>query len=206
MFNDRFSLTRSNRLTLLRNIAMSFFAILFMASLSFAQLSTVYVDETNGVDGNTGANLINSPAGTGPVATINHGLSLLANSGTLVILAGTYNGGDNAGGNIDISTANYAHLTSGLTIQLKSLNNNTVVNLTAGNFIFEIAGGTLTFQQASGTEQLALPGNLTLGSATANSNVSIPTASAALARERNNTHDERKLCVHYCRTHKGKCA
>ncbi len=182
MLENRFSFKRFSRLTMLRSLAMSVFAVLVAASFAMAQgLNTVYVDVTNGSNTYTGANPTNSPAGTGPKATIDAGLTALANNGTLVIAAGTYNGGDNAGGNIDISTANYANLTSGLTIQLKTLNSNTIVSLTAGTFTFEVNAGTLTFTEASGTESIQIAtGVMTLGSATGpiSSNVSIGVSSA----------------------------
>ncbi len=66
--------------------------MLFVAFNTFAQLSTVYVDVTNGSNTYTGANATNNPAGTGPKATIGGGLGTVANGGTLVIMAGTYNG------------------------------------------------------------------------------------------------------------------
>ena len=58
--------------------------MLFAAFNTFAQLSTVYVDVTNGSDTYSGANATNNPFGTGPVATINKGLTLVANNGTLM--------------------------------------------------------------------------------------------------------------------------
>ena len=67
---------------------MSFLLVLVVGNV-FAQLSTVYVDVTNGSDTYTGANLTNSPMGTGPKATITAGLgALVSNVGTLVIMGG----------------------------------------------------------------------------------------------------------------------
>jgi len=176
MLKKLFSLRRFSRSTLWRGPAMALLAVLLTASVTLAQgLSTVYVDVTNGSDTYTGANPTNSPAGTGPKASIGAGLSALANNGTLVIMAGSYNGVDGSGGNVNINSTTYSNLTSGLTIKLQTLNANNQVNLSAGQFIFNIPGGTLTFVQASGNEYLTISsGFLTL---TAGS-VNIPTSSA----------------------------
>ncbi len=161
-----------------------FVVLLFATVSAFAQgLSTVYVDVTNGSDTYTGANPTNSPAGTGPKASINAGLGALANNGTLVIFAGTYAGGDNANGDVNINTTTYTRLTSGLTIEVRQLGGNNEVRLSAGNFIFNVSGGTLTVTSTGGTEYFNInAGNLTLGSATNNSTVAI--ASSATFRIR----------------------
>jgi cytoskeletal protein CcmA (bactofilin family) len=161
-----------------------FVVLLFAAVSAFAQgLSTVYVDVTNGSDTYTGANPTNSPAGSGPKASINAGLGALANNGTLVIFAGTYNGGDNAGGDVNINTTTYTRLTTGLTIEVRQLGGNNEVLLSAGNFMYNVSGGTLTVTSTGGTEYFNIAaGNLTLGSATNNSTVAI--ASSATFRIR----------------------
>ena len=156
--------------------------MLFVAFNTFAQLSTVYVDVTNGSDTYSGANATNSPAGTGPKATIGGGLGAVANNGTIIIMAGSYNGGDNAGAAIDISTANYSKLVAGgsLTIQFQTLLSNNQVLLSAGNFTYEVSGGTLNIATTTGTEYFTLgagAATLTLGNGTMNSTMGIPTNS-----------------------------
>ena len=127
--------------------------LLLMTTVStFAQtlLPTIYVDVSNGSDTYTGANQTNATAGTGPVATIDKGLTLLANNGTLVILGGQYLGKDGANGDIDINSTAYPSLTS-LTIQMLTLNSNTKVEIAGtSNFIFNITNGTITFAANSG--------------------------------------------------------
>jgi len=102
--------------------------LLLAASTTFAATyyNTVYVDVTNGSDTYTGQNATNNPAGTGPKATIGGGLGAVANGGTLIILAGTYNGVDNGGGNVDINSTTYTQLVTGgsLTIQFQTLVSN----------------------------------------------------------------------------------
>jgi len=154
--------------------------MLFAAFNTFAQLSTVYVDVTNGSNTYTGANPTNNPAGTGPKGTINGGLGAVANNGTIVIMAGSYNGGDNAGGVVDISTANYSALVAGgsLTLQFQTLLSNNQVLLSAGNFTYEVSGGTLNIVTTNGTEYFTLgagAATLTLGNGTMNSTMGIPT-------------------------------
>ncbi len=156
--------------------------MLFVAFNTFAQLSTVYVDVTNGSNTYTGANATNNPAGTGPKATIAGGLGAVANGGTLIIMAGTYNGVDNAGGNVDINTTTYTQLVAGgsLTIQLSTLLANQNVLLSAGNFIYNVSGGTLNITTTGGTEYFTLgagAATLTLGGGTNSSSMNISTAS-----------------------------
>jgi len=154
-----------NTKTLFKLSALVVVLLLATTVSLFAQLSTVYVDVTNGSDTYTGANSTNSPAGTGPVATISKGLSLLADGGTLVIYAGTYAGGDGAGSNVDINATSYTNITTGLKIESRALGGNTTVNLSAGNFILNISGVTLTFATTNGTETFNISaGDLTLGS------------------------------------------
>ena len=151
-------------------------AVLFMATASvFAQgLSTVYVDVTNGSDSYTGANATNSPAGTGPKATINGGLAALADAGKLVVVAGDYNGADGAGAAVDINATSF---TTGLTIELRQLNGTQIVNVTTGNFTLNIPGGTLTITSTSGTESMNIAGTLTLGNTTNSSTIAMATSS-----------------------------
>ena len=88
----------------------------------------------------------------------------MANNGTLVVYAGTYNTNKN---DIDISTTNYAQLTSGLTIELRPLNANTNINIdnAINKFEFNIANGTLNIVSTGGAKiMLADPTvNLTAG-------------------------------------------
>ena len=178
-------------------IALSF--LLATLHVATAQLATVYVDAVNGSDSFTGANPTNVPAGTGPKANIHSGLSQLADKGRLVIFAGTYAGDgidtdgspsdstDNA--DINISTAKYPRLLTGLTIELRTLGanheigifadagtvsapNGALINHTADqyipDFILNIPGGTLTFTTTTGAEYLSLAGRSSSGSRVAN--------------------------------------
>jgi len=151
---------------------------LFTFTANAQGLSTVYVDVTNGLVSNTGANPDNSVAGLGPKATINGGLSALANNGTLVIFAGTYNGGNAAGGNVNIATGTYGNLVAGgsITIEVRKLGGDNNVLLSAGTFTYNVDGGTLNIATTNGTEFFTLnAGGLTLGSGT-NSTMNIPNA------------------------------
>lgn len=147
--------------------------LLVLASVSvFAQqLSTVYVDVTNGSDTYTGANQTNSPAGTGPKATIDGGLKAVANGGTIVLYAGTYSE------SVDIKTqTSYPGMVAGstLTIQLATLNSDGVVSVTgASGFIYEVSGGTLNITTVSSSESLTLSQNMQLGNSTNNSTMNI---------------------------------
>lgn len=150
--------------------------MLFVAFNAFAQ-STVYVDVTNGSDSYSGANAINNPPNTGPKATINGGIAQLATNGvttggTLVIAAGDYNGGDNAGGNVNITTQ------SNLTIQLLWLTGNKNVNLTAGSFTYNKNGSSLTVTTAGNGEYLTIgSGLLNLGGGANSSSIGMASAS-----------------------------
>ena len=62
--------------------------VLLVAANTFAQLSTVYVDVTNGSDTYSGANATNNPPNAGPKATIGGGLSAVASGGTIILMAG----------------------------------------------------------------------------------------------------------------------
>jgi hypothetical protein len=159
-----FSEKNMNLKTLVKLSLSVMFVIAMLSGVSFAQLSTVYVDVTNGSNTYTGANATNLPAGSGPKATLKEGLKAVANGGKIVLLAGTYNGVDELGGDIDINSTTYANITSALTIELRQLNSNNEVKFTAGNFIFNVAGGTLTITSTtSGTEFINLAaGNVTL--------------------------------------------
>jgi hypothetical protein len=163
------------------------FLLLLACTQAWGQLATVYVDATNGSESFSGANSTNSPSGTGPKATIHAGLDALANNGRLVIFAGVYagdgvdtdgsptNSTDNA--DINISSSKYPRLTSGLTIELRSLGSNneirifvdpnsvlspngSLINHTSDqyipNFILNIPGGVLTITTTSGNEFLSL--------------------------------------------------
>ena len=146
--------------------------VLLALSLATAFGQTVYVDVTNGSDTYTGVNSTNSPAGTGPLATINAGIGKLANGGTLVIFAGTYNGGDGAGAAINITTA----ALTGITFEFRQLNSNQQVLLSAGSFTYNVTGGVLTVAATNGTEYMTV-NDLILGSSTKNSSMNIPVAS-----------------------------
>ena len=122
---------------------------------TFSQLSTVYVDATNGSDSYSGANAANSPSGTGPKATIHAGLNALADQGRLVLMAGVYAGdgvdtdgspslnADNA--DINISTTKYPRLGSGLTIELRALGLNNEIRVFAdANSVYAANGALIT--------------------------------------------------------------
>ena len=160
---------------------------LIAGSQCFGQLSTVYVDAANGSDIYTGANPTNTPTGTGPKATIHAGLGAVANNGTIVLMAGVYAGdgvdtdgspaftSDNA--DIDISSTKYPRVTSGLTIELRSLgtNNEIRIQVDAGtvldrngalinhsaddyvpNLVVNIPNGAVRITSTNGTEYLNL--------------------------------------------------
>jgi len=122
--------------------------LVLLGTTAFAQpYSTVYVDITNGSDSYTGEFATNNPAGRGPKASIGAGLSVLANGGTLYLVAGNYFGSDNAGANLNIATTGgYSQLTTGFTLRLVPLKDNsgnilsTNINLTAGQFILNLNG------------------------------------------------------------------
>lgn len=169
--------------------------LVFSLRMATAQLATVYVDAVNGSDSFTGFNPTNVPPGTGPKANIHAGLTDLADNGRLVIFAGTYAGdgidtdgapsdpADNA--DINISTARYPRLLTGLIIELRTLagnneirifadastvsaRNGALINHTADeyipDFIFNIPGGALVFATTTGTEYLSLAGHNSNGS------------------------------------------
>ena len=119
-----------------------FILFFFMSISAFAQTTPIYVDVTNGSDSYTGVNATNNPAGSGPKATIGAGLAALSDNGTLILAAGTYNGVDNAGGDIDINSTAYPKLKAGVTIELRQLASSNAINVTAGNFIVNLAGTT----------------------------------------------------------------
>jgi hypothetical protein len=120
---------------------------------SFGQLATIYVDGANGSDIYSGANPTNSPAGTGPKATIHAALGSVANNGTIVIFAGTYAGDgvdtdgspsiltDNA--DIEISSIKYPRITSGVTFELRSLGPSHEVRIQADAGTVLAANGAL---------------------------------------------------------------
>lgn len=102
---------------LLRTIAFSVITFLFAVgmgiSTSFAQ-NTIYVDATNGTN-------IQPGTSAQPVASIEKGLELLENGGTLVLKGSTYNGTDGAGkGAYTIqSTSNSANNLASFTLRLE---------------------------------------------------------------------------------------
>ncbi len=171
-----------------------FFFSLF-GSIAHAQLATVYVDALNGSDSFSGANPADLPPGTGPKATIHAGLMALSDGGRLVLFAGVYAGDGidtdgspaNASDNADINLAvtKYPQLTTGLTIELRSLGAGSEIRIVAESntlrapngalithdadqyiphFVFNIPGGTLKFTTTNGTEYLSLEGRHSSGS------------------------------------------
>jgi hypothetical protein len=169
--------------------------LFLIVQIAAAQLATVYVDATNGSDMFTGANSSDMPSGTGPKATIHAGLSALANQGRLIIFAGTYAGdGVDTDGSVSTSTDNadininpttYPRLTTGLTIELRSVNGSNEVKILADantirapngalishsayqyvpNFVFSLPNGSLVITTTTGTEFLTLAGRDSSGS------------------------------------------
>lgn len=142
------------------NFAM-FALIAILSGMSFAQMSKVYVDVTNGSDTYTGENAINSPAGSGPKATIAEGLKVVGNNGTVVIAAGTYTEALNItsvvnGGVLPNAVKN-------LTIELRELNANNKVDISGGDFTFNVTDGALSIVAGSSTEYISLSnGNVNL--------------------------------------------
>ncbi|MDQ7818088.1 MAG: FlgD immunoglobulin-like domain containing protein [Melioribacteraceae bacterium] len=142
------------------NLKKLFFMLTFVvlfATTAFAQ-GTLYVDATNGSNAYTGVNEINNPAGTGPKATLAAARALIAEGGTIIIKAGTYNevldfSTGLAAGPAPASVVNY-------TLQLKELNLNTDVVFTGvagGNHaLINKAGLTVTITQFGTTERLLL--------------------------------------------------
>ncbi len=80
---------RSNRLTLLRSIALALFALVFTASTSLA--TTWYVNSTNGDDLNyNGLAATASGLNVGPFQTIAHAISSAVDGDTIMVATGTY--------------------------------------------------------------------------------------------------------------------
>lgn len=137
------------------NFAM-FALIAILSGMSFAQMSTVYVDVTNGSDTYTGENATNSPAGSGPKATIAEGLKVVGNNGKVVIAAGTY-----AEPLAITSVANGGVLPNAvknLTVEFRQLNANNKVDVTGGDFTFNVTDGALSIVTTNGTEYVSLSG------------------------------------------------
>lgn len=139
---NQFMEKNMNQNKLLKKLSFLLVVLALACSFTFAQ-NTIYVDVTNGSDTYTGVNATNSPAGTGPKATIAGGLGVLEDGGTLVIKAGTYNGVDNAGGDVDLNTGTYSALKTGFTIELQPLNLNTIVQINSADFIVNIFDATV---------------------------------------------------------------
>jgi hypothetical protein len=132
--------------------------LLFGGSQAFSQLSKIYVDVTNGSDSYTGANPTNAPLGSGPKASIHAGLAYVANGGTVIIFAGTYPGdgvdsdgsptntSDNA--DIEISSAKYSNISTGLTIELRALGASTEVRVQVDDNTVMAPNGALITHRA----------------------------------------------------------
>ncbi|MFH0991890.1 MAG: FlgD immunoglobulin-like domain containing protein [bacterium] len=173
------------------------FAILCWLNIAAAQTAIVYVDANNGSDLNSGTNPTNTPTGTGPKATLQAALSTVVQNGKIVVFAGIYAGdgvdtdaspvnpADNA--DIEISSQKYPNLSTGLTIELRSLGTNKEIKIlaepnsvTATNgalldhtadayipqLIVDIPAATLTITSMSGEEYLNLAAQHSNGSVT----------------------------------------
>lgn len=131
---------------LLRTVAFSILTFLFAVAMgvntSFAQ-NTIYVDATNGSNLNAGTS-------ANPVATIEKGLDLLENTGTLVVKGSTYsgtNGASNAAYTIQASS-NSANDLESFTLRLEPGVAN-VIDLESTALTVNLAG-TLTVTSSSG--------------------------------------------------------
>jgi hypothetical protein len=130
--------------------------MLFVSVNAFAQLSTVYVNSTNGDDLiNDGSSATQTSAGIGPVKTITKALTLVSGGGTLSIAAGTYNTGETApipiGINVTlISTSYLSSSTVTITNGIDITTAGKVVNLGRA------ADGSLNFNLGSTANALKL--------------------------------------------------
>ncbi len=151
----------------LKKVSFLFFVVALLTSSAWAQpFSQVYVDVTNGSDTYTGQNSTNNPAGSGPKATINAGLSNLSAGGTLSIAAGIYNGANGSGSDLNINTTAFTRFVANSTINITFyplLNN--IVDLTAGTVTFNVSGGTLNISGTTvgGAYLRQATGSITLG-------------------------------------------
>jgi len=133
----------------------------------------VYVDDRYGDDLlGDGKNQAEAPSSLGPIKTINLGLHLVADRGTIVILAGEYNRRDIV---IDSKTA--PHVKSELTLMAQNLNKNQCVELAVDSMKVDIDNLVLNIVVASNTEYFDLAGKLILGSKKHSVKVNIPESS-----------------------------
>ncbi|MDG5766815.1 T9SS type A sorting domain-containing protein [Balneolales bacterium ANBcel1] len=147
----------------LRSFAYAFVAFVFTVAIgagtALAQ-NTIYVDATNGSNINDGSETL-------PVATINKGLELLDDGGTLIILGSAYNGADGDGGNLTVqASSNADNDLESLTIQLET-GVQSIVTLQDATVEVDI-DGELTFLSADGTYLQQESTSLTLTSGNVN--------------------------------------
>lgn len=131
--------------SLLRSVAYTFVALFLSISIGASALSaqSIFVDATNGSN-------INPGTSAQPVATINKGLELLANNGTLVIRGSAYNGANGTGGNLTLTTnSNLANNLASLTIRFEQ-GASSIVDLQTATITVDVTG-TVTVQSADGT-------------------------------------------------------
>lgn len=143
---------------LLRTLAFSllafFFTVAMGVSTSYAQ-NTIYVDATNGSN-------LNSGTSAQPVATIEKGLDLLEDGGTLVVKGSTYNGtdGTNNGAYTINSNSNSANDLESFTLRLES-GVASVIDLQSTALTVDL-DGTLTVTSVGGAYLMQQSTTLTL--------------------------------------------
>ena len=152
--------------------------ILFGASVLYCQQAVVYVDATNGDDLlGDGKNQTNEHSGLGPIKSIRRALYLVADRGTIILLAGEYGGSNWDGGDIVISSASAPHVKSQLTLMAQTQMNNQCVDITAGSLVVDIDKLELNVETANRTEYFNLAGKLVLGSKDHSVKMNIQTSS-----------------------------
>jgi hypothetical protein len=152
--------------------------ILFGASVLYCHQAVVYVDATNGDDLlGDGKNQTNEHSGLGPIKSIRRALYLVADRGTIILLAGEYGGSNWDGGDIVISSASAPHVKSQLTLMAQKQMNNQCVDITAGSLVVDIDKLELNVETANRTEYFNLAGKLVLGSKDHSVKMNIPASS-----------------------------
>jgi hypothetical protein len=149
------SLIQTNWLRGLTSLVAALLLSLTMGVGAVLAQNTIWVDATNGADINPGTSVL-------PVATINKGLDLLQNNGTLIIRGSVYNGANGAGGNLVINTnSNSANNLANLTVRIAPNGPVMEAELQTATIEVDIAG-TLTVESQSGAYLKQNSGTLTL--------------------------------------------
>ena len=159
--------------------------VLFGASISHSQQAVVYVDQTYGDDLlGDGKKPTNDASGLGPIKTIYRALYVVADNGTIVLLAGEYSEGSWRGGDIVIDSVTAPHVKSRLTLKAQRQGNNQCIDITAGSLIIDIDNLELNVETANGTEYFSLAGRLVLGNKDHSVKMIIPESSYFRLRSR----------------------